>query len=277
VLVDGDVVLSRRANLPRPDVAKAFPEAGPDHGFDIVTQVPPGRHQVCLRARNGGNGRRTTIACSSVSVPTGSPLGAVDSVVVGPDLIRVKGWVADPDTPDPVNLHIYLDGEFWGGRKADLPRPDVPGYGSDGGFDVKVPVGPGRHELRIYARDRQSPGSTVLLERLDVSTPSGSPFGRLQRVDGGAGQVTARGWVIDPDTDDPAGVHVYVDGEFAGAGPADRRKKKVAQVHPGYSADHGFRLTVPAVSGTHEVCVYGRDKVGGHKSTLLGCRTVEVS
>ncbi|MGI9601477.1 MAG: hypothetical protein ACR2QE_06320 [Acidimicrobiales bacterium] len=277
VLIDGEVALSRRANLPRPDVAQAFPEAGPDHGFDIVVEGVTGSHQVCLRARNGGSGRRTTIDCADVSVPTGSPLGAVESLTVGPDEVRVRGWVADPDTPKAVNLHVYLDDVFWGGVRADGDRPDVPGYGSGGGFDFVVPVDAGTHELRVHARDRQSPGRTVLLDRSRFTTPTGSPFGRLQKVEPGSGQVTVRGWVIDPDTDGPAGVHVYVDGVFAGAGRADRHKGRVAAVNPGYSSRHGFKITVPAGSGTREVCVYGKDKVGGQPNTLLGCRTVEVS
>ena len=34
----------------------------------------------------------------------------------------VSGWVIDPDTTDPVELHVYVDGA-WGGR---LRRPTPP-------------------------------------------------------------------------------------------------------------------------------------------------------
>ena len=277
VLVDGEVALSRRANLPRPDVARAFPEAGPDHGFDVVIEGLNGTHEVCVRARDGGSGRPTVIECATVTVPTGSPLGAVEALLVGPDSVRVIGWAADPDTPDPVNLHLRLDGELWGAVRANDPRPDIPGYGGNGGFDVEIPIDTGTHELCVFARDARAPGGTTRLDCRNFDTPSGKPIGRLQKVQGGAGEVTARGWVIDPDTDDPAGVHIHIDGVFAGAARADRRRAKIPKVHPGYSADHGFKLTVPASPGAHEVCVYGKDKVGGHKNTLLGCKTVVVT
>jgi hypothetical protein len=87
--------------------------------------------------------------------------------------------------------------------------------------------------------------------------------------------VSVSGWVIDPDTVAPVGVHVYVDGRFAGAGVASGWRPDVGVAYPGYGAGHGFSLVVPAVGGTRQVCVYGLNE-GVGVNALIACRTTVV-
>ena len=70
---------------------------------------------------------------------------------------RVGGWAIDPDTADPIDVHVYVDSS---GRAitADGSRPDVaaafPGYGANHGFAATFPIAPGTHQVCIYAIDQ---------------------------------------------------------------------------------------------------------------------------
>ena len=68
----------------------------------------------------------------------------------------------------------------------------------------------------------------------------GSPFGSLDGFATGPGQVTVRGWAIDPDTTGPVTVHVYVDGNYAGQGVADQSRPDVGPGLPGAGPNHGY-------------------------------------
>ncbi len=57
------------ANGARPDVAQAYPGAGPFHGFGYPIAAPAGRQTVCLDALGVGAGARTArIGCVTVTV-----------------------------------------------------------------------------------------------------------------------------------------------------------------------------------------------------------------
>ena len=50
--VDGVATTQTTASLDRPDVAAAYPQWGPDHGFDTVLALGPGIHEVCAYGLN---------------------------------------------------------------------------------------------------------------------------------------------------------------------------------------------------------------------------------
>ena len=56
IFVDGAWVTSFVATGNRPDIAAAFPGAGPYHGFSATIRVSSGRHTVCAYAINVGHG-----------------------------------------------------------------------------------------------------------------------------------------------------------------------------------------------------------------------------
>jgi hypothetical protein len=84
----------------------------------------------------------------------GEPFGWVDEVRTAFGLVAVGGWAIDPDTADPVQVHVYIDSV---GRilTADAERADVgaayPGYGSRHGFSATYPISPGTHQVCVYA------------------------------------------------------------------------------------------------------------------------------
>jgi hypothetical protein len=64
--VGGTSVATLLANTSRPDVAAVYPGYGPNHGFDTVIDVPPGRQQICVDALHDGN--TSQLRCRVVDV-----------------------------------------------------------------------------------------------------------------------------------------------------------------------------------------------------------------
>jgi hypothetical protein len=245
---------------------------GATHGFDAVVPGPPGRQDIVVYAIND-NGPAKLVAARSVDVLSGSPFGALDVVRAGPGTVRVAGWVLDPDSSGPIDVHVYVDA-VGTPIKADIPRPDVgaiyPGYGSAHGFDAVIPAPAGWLQVCAYGID-VGPGGNSLVGCRNVLV-GGDPFGAVDVVSVSGGMLTVAGWAIDPDTADAIDVHVYVDSSGR-AFTADGSRSDVAVAFPGYGANHGFNATFPVSGGTHQVCVYAID-VGLGGNRLLACRTV---
>jgi hypothetical protein len=83
--------------------------------------------------------------------------------------------------------------------------------------------------------------------------------------------------VIDPNSDDPVEVHVYIDGYFAGIGRANRSRPDVAAAVPNYSASHGFDFAVPAPTGPRMVCCYAINIGAGVGNPRIGCKLVTLT
>ena len=67
--IDGRTNALTWANKPRPDIAAAYPTAGPNHGFTLTMTTTPGRHTVCLYAINTGPGTSKQLSCHITNVP----------------------------------------------------------------------------------------------------------------------------------------------------------------------------------------------------------------
>ena len=195
----------------------------------------------------------------------------------GLSAIRVKGWAIDFDTKSSIGVSVYLDGNFVTNATADQFRPDVaaayPGQGPNHGYDVIIPASPGAHTVCVYGLNTGPNGNgnpSVGCRSVRV----GSPFGNLDGFSTGPGEVTVRGWAIDPDTSGPISVHVYTDGNWAGQGVADQNRPDVGQVYPAAGPNHGYSITVPLSPGEHTVCTYAINVGSGTVNTPLGCTTV---
>jgi hypothetical protein len=106
-----------------------------------------------------------------------------------------------------------------------------------------------------------------------------SQVGALDAVTGTGSSLHLLGWAADPDTPAPIVVHVYLDGSFVTAAPADGQRADVAAALPGLGAQHGYDVAVAMpVIGTHDVCVYGINAAGTPGGNdLLACRKVSIS
>jgi spore germination protein YaaH len=157
VYIDGKGASSGPASAGRADVAAAFPGYGAAHGFDTTLNVTGGKHQVCAFAINVGPGGNTLLGCRTVTMPTGSAFGSLDSVTAaGAGQAEVKGWAIDPDVTDPIRVDMYVDGKGAQSGSANVNRPDLaahfPGYGTTHGFDVTLGgLTAGKHTVCTYA------------------------------------------------------------------------------------------------------------------------------
>lgn len=276
VTVNGSTTMAR-AEGNRPDVGAAHPGYGAAHGFSARSAVPPGPSTVCVAAVNT-SGPDTALGCKNVTTPDEgrAPIGNVDDVSVVGTTATVEGWAIDPDTAQPIDVHIWLGGTATAVR-ASATRGDVgaayPLYGAGHGFSAKVDIPTGSTSLCVYAINTS--GANVLLSGCrSVTGRTGAPFGSLDTVSTAAGSITATGWTIDPDTVAPTQIHVTVDGVLTQSA-ANQQRPDVGAAFPAYGSAHGFSLSVPAASGNREVCAWAIDDAG-RQNTLLGCRTATV-
>jgi hypothetical protein len=89
----------------RRDVAAAFPEAGPKHGFDLsLATAKSGRQQVCAYALNVSSGENRLLGCKGATIPVALRLS---NVKAGSNKVRVRVaclWPAGTDCPGQIVL-----------------------------------------------------------------------------------------------------------------------------------------------------------------------------
>lgn len=67
--VNGRFVRATTANLNRPDIGRAFPGFGNEHGYDLaLTGLAAGRNEICVYGINTGPGGNPLLACRTVTV-----------------------------------------------------------------------------------------------------------------------------------------------------------------------------------------------------------------
>lgn len=207
----------------------------------------------------------------------GSPFGSFDVAVGGAGLVTVGGWAMDPDSTDPIQVHVYA-GSVGTAVTANGARPDVgtafPGFGDNHGFSASVPANPGVQQVCAYGINTRG-GQNVSLGCRTVSVLPHYPVGSFDLARPVIGGIDVGGWAFDPDTAASIPVHVYVDGTgYALNASGDR--SDIASIFPAYGAKHGFSARVPATPGNHTVCAYGIDTVAPGANNSLGCKTVRV-
>jgi surface antigen len=175
------------AAVDRPDVAAAYPGAGPAHGYSsAIGGISPGPHKIWVYLINiAGGGSNPLLTTADVTVPAvaaGSPFGSFDGAAdKGGGAAQVTGWTIDPDArTTPTQVHIYIDGPAGSGVRgvnlglADRSRPDVgaafPGSGDAHGFNTTITgLRPGVHTLWAYAINAAGGGANPLLRTLQVN------------------------------------------------------------------------------------------------------------
>lgn len=238
----------------------------------VVTCVPPwqtdGTCGTALRVDNATRNHHRPCL-------TGQPFGAIQLTSGANGQVRVAGYAIDPDTPDPIRVHVYLDGGGAASVLADLNRPDVgdryTASGDHHGFDVRIKANPGTHEVCVYGISVGAGGNKKLGCRTVTVSPS--PFGAIEVAEIIEGELHLAGWAIDPNTDDPIRVHVYLDGEGYDSLLADVDRPDL-EARYGRGAAHGFSTVYRVPVGDHTVRVYGIDVGPGGTNPLLGTRSL---
>ena len=195
----------------------------------------------------------------------------------------MRGWTFDPSAPaTSINVHVYVDGRFYGPVAANVSRADVarsyPDAGAAHGFAGSVVAAPGKHAVCVYAVNTGPGYTNPLLGCRTVTvaayTPH-NPVGGLDALTVSVLSVDLRGWAFDPDVPTaPLRVHIYMDGRPIAGLTADQQRDDVLRAYPGAGAPHGFALSRSLPAGTHEICAYGINQAAGTANPKLGCRTV---
>jgi hypothetical protein len=276
--VDGVGVLATKASGSRPDVGALYNRSAAT-GYDVTLKVSQGAHNVCVYAIDGNGGSNKLLGCRSVTVTNNNPRGSFDvAQAAGPGLIQVAGWAFDPDSAGSIDVHVYVDGKAVLATKATGSRPDVAKAFSRGaavGFDVRVKVSAGNHNVCVYAIDSGG-GTNVLLGCRTAQSANKQPQGTIDVIQpAGPGKVQVRGWAFDPDTSAAIDMHVYVDGAYSRTIKANTSRPDVGAAY-GRGSNHGYDSVIPMVAGKHSVCLYAIDSTGG-TNPYLGCRSVTVA
>lgn len=295
---NGRVGTSTMANLERADVARAYPVFGAQHGFSVDVRISPGAGEICVAAINQRAGQNTWLGCKPVTGPvvtgqSGPPFGNLEAVKATPTGAEVSGWVIDPDTAAPTDVHVYVNGRGVPPVRADGARADVariyPVFGANHGFSTTLSLAAGAHEVCVFGINIAGPGGNVLLGCRTVTVaapapppalspqPGVNPFGNFEAATVSGASASVSGWALDPDAGQgPIDVHVYVTsstGRVGTATVANLPRADVGRAYPSYGSAHGFGVTVPIGAGSNEICVAAINK-GGGSNVWLGCRTV---
>ena len=209
--------------------------------------------------------------------PTNGPFGRIDNTSVSLTGVSVSGWAIDPDTSDPIRIHVYSDGVYAAGSTAGNARPDVgnayPAYGANHGYRVTVPLPVGDHEVCVYAVN-VGPGSSFKLGCFPARIFGEDPLGRLDVATAGIGEISVRGWAVDPDATGATQIEIEINGVVVGTTSTGEARPDVGAVYP-FGDDRGYVMTVPTTSAHNEVCVTAVNR-GAGVSRQLGCKVVEV-
>ena len=277
VSVDGTIVGRATANLPRPDVAKAHPSAGANHGFSFSELIKEGTHEICVKARNIGAGANVVLRCTKRTLDYG-PWGAVQSVRAAHGQVSVSGWTLDWDNrAAPLTVTVTVDGvatSVAAGNRSSAAAAAYPNAGENHGFTVSRPVKQGSHQVCVsvtnlgFGKNKSFPCSTVTL--------NDSPLGGLDTAAQAKGRLRVTGWGFDPDAATSAAtVLVKVDGTVHQITAATDRPD-IAQRYPSAGGKHGFAVAYTVAEGKHTVCLTVRNVQFG-SDLALPCRTVTLN
>jgi len=241
-------------------------------------------------------------AARLAAMPSGSPIGCLDSASVSDGRITVAGWTFDGDLiEETITIHIYIgapagSGTLLGAAVANTPRPDVesvfPGCGAAHGFSASFTTSfSGTQTVYVYAINAPgTAGGNTLIGSAKVTIPGpvnsfgNNPFGCCDSVSGGMGTVKVTGWAIDGDIPTAfADIQAYIGGPagtgtLLGTTTASASRPDVGAAYPGVGDSHGFNTTFSTSrSGNQNVYVYALNLSGTPGvNKLLGSFTVNV-
>lgn len=237
-------------------------------------QIEDWLRETAVPLGDGSTGERRIDVATFMRGP--DPIGSLDVASAGPGQVTVKGWALDPNTADPIQVHVYVDASGYA-TTASTTRTDVgavfPGYGSAHGFVTTVPASAGTRQVCAYGIN-VGPGASQLLGCRSVQV-GGSPLGALDIARQVPGGVQVAGWSLDLDVADPIDVHAYA-GSSGAVTSAGRSRADIGSAFPAWGPNHGYLTTIPtSASGSTSICTYGIN-VGLGSNAVLGCRSVEL-
>ncbi|NNE75244.1 MAG: hypothetical protein HKN26_16380 [Acidimicrobiales bacterium] len=178
--------------------------------------------------------------------------------------VVVRGFALDPDSTASIAVRVFRNDTRLYSITANKPRPAIGAkydLGPDHGITTVVPLVPGTNEICIEALDVDFTAPTAWLGCRTVVV-SDVPIGEvdpIQTTSGTSRSLIISGVVRDSEYNGRVGVHIYIDGTYAGAAATARRTSR-------------FITQLPAEPGTHEVCLWAI----ATPPVSLGCQDVSV-
>lgn len=192
VTVDAEAVATARTDLPRPDVAAAFPALGPDTGFAVSFELPTEQSVVCVSAVGADDGRRRPLGCRTLgeaieeslgdpdAMPTSSGTrrsangiiyAGVEDVASANGLVTVTGWAFDPNAPGAeVEITIEVGGKSTTvvANAAHAESAAMFGIGASHGFAASLEVPDGSYNVIVSASNPDGDSIVVHEHTLSV-------------------------------------------------------------------------------------------------------------
>lgn len=269
IRLDHKRVAAALADQTVPGLDATHRNAGDKHGFTVTFPITEGRHLICVKGQNSGEGVSKVVACQRTTINF-SPTGAVTRVRQIPGGVRIRGYAADPDQPNrPTPITITTDGASLGTTLADGKGSALPGHG----FSVALPfpgtkLAPGHRAICAIAQNLGRYGKNTVLgcrNRYFDWNPSSALETAQQQTPG----AVVTGWATDPDTTKPIGVAITGDGNLLTTVTA----AGATGSHPG----HMFRAVVPLGDGKHTICAAAINYGYGSANAAPSCRTVTLN
>jgi len=146
------------------------------------TGLAPGSWWFHVRARNGAGLWGDT---AHLRIQVGNnPYGALDAATPSAGAVDVRGWAIDPDSREPIDVEVKVDGASAGVVRASENRPDIaasyPDYGAKHGYSLLVHASAGNHRVCAYGLN-VGPGANAELGCRDVEVTAGVTEGLGQR------------------------------------------------------------------------------------------------
>jgi peptidoglycan hydrolase-like protein with peptidoglycan-binding domain len=280
--VDGVLVETEPAALPRSDVNASFPEWGSTHGFLFALPLVDGEHQLCLTAVNasGTPGTDTALGCRTISAQH-NPVGALESAVPALGSVTVTGWAVDPDSADALTTSLTVDGAPSTVVPETVTRTDIaqrfPGVSDGQGVRAALDLPEGTHQVCLLAGNAdgtEGSDATVGCRSVVVQHTPVASLDLLRRSPEG---VSVRGWALDPDVTSPAVVEVLSDGKVVQSPTASLTRTDLPAAYAPVGKAHGFSTALTLPVGKHQVCVRVRNATGTPGNDLsIPCRSVTV-
>jgi hypothetical protein len=288
------------ATNPRSDIAAAFGDAGPNHGFGATIPVTQsGTYTICLYAIGAGpwnQGANASLGCRLVSTAAQAPIGSYDVATRVDGGIWVGGWTLQRDVPTTsTNVHAYVtapDGTTTVQLlSAAAARPDIAaafaGAGPNHGFGGVIPATQsGTYQVCVYAIavGWWNAGANPLLGCRPVSVGIQSPVGSFDAAVKTDGGIWVAGWTYQPNAPKtPTDVRIDVTAPDATTSStsvtASNARADVAAAFPGIGTSHGFGSVIAATqAGTYRVCAtaLGAGQWNAGATASLGCKTVVI-
>ena len=243
------------------------------HQFAAQYKLAQGAHTICVYGINVGPGQNQNVACKTITLNF-NPTARVTQVSQDVNGVRVVGTAIDPDTNDPIDVQLTLDG--------NPVRTVTASNGSKHhSYGEVLPADSGKHTacavaVNVLYGTGNSPQAcqTITLDYAPVGA-----FEQLVRAGNDPTQLIVSGWALDQgSTSAPVTVSATLDGAAATSGVANEAGADVPSSYAStFGTAHGFSFNVPADAGEHTVCLTatnGSTGNGAGAQIALGCQLI---